>query len=401
MATRRARISQVRPRPPSTGRPTPTKRPATRPTAPNRLAPHRRIERAPALPLYLRILMVVAVVALGGIIVFAGVGVLSKVVASISSSFSDAISQVTSTPSPSPSELIAPNAPTLTLPAESYTNQPTVDLTGTVPQAYIGQEGVTIQVYRQVQGDSVKALTEIPVGQTAGFTVPGVTLGKGSNIFTATLKAAGGESPPSKPVTYVLDTAKPKIAISSPAKDGVVNGKTVTIVGKTQARSALVANNGTNHAVITGKAGDDGAFKLILAIAPGPNAIQIAATDPAGNLGTIVINVSRGGGALQAKITASSYRFIRSHLPDDIILSVLVTDPDGHPVDGARVTFTLTIPGVTPIVQSLSTDGTGRARWKTAVPGGASLGQGVAAVLVETDAFGTTTAQTFLTIAKK
>ncbi len=344
--------------------------------------------------------MVAVVVGLGAIIVFAGIGVLGKVVATISSSFSNAISQVTSSPSPSPSEAIAPNAPTLTVPAESYTSQPTVDLTGTVPRAYVGQDGVTIKIFRQVQGDSLKELTEIPVGQTSTFTVPGVTLGKGSNIFTAILISAGGESPPSKPITYVLDTAKPKIAISSPTKDSVVNGKTVTIVGKTQPRSALVANNGTNHATVTGKAGDDGAFQLILAIAPGPNAIQIAATDPAGNQGTVVINVSRGAGKLQAIITASSYRFFRHLLPDSIILTVLVTDPDGHPVDGAVVQFTLTIPNVTPVSKTLTTDGAGKARWATTIPKGAALGQGGAAVLVTTDRFGNATGQTFLTIEK-
>ena len=131
MATRRQRSSQVRPRPPSNGRPVPAKRPTSRPTAPNRLAPHRKIERGSALPIYLRIGLVLVVVALGAVVVFAGVGVLGKVVGAVTKAFDQsAISQVTSTPSPSPSQIIAPNAPILSVPPESYTNQATVDLTG-------------------------------------------------------------------------------------------------------------------------------------------------------------------------------------------------------------------------------------------------------------------------------
>jgi hypothetical protein len=344
--------------------------------------------------------MVAAIVGLGGIVVFAGVGVLGKVVATISSSFSSAISQVTSTPSPSPSQIIAPNAPILSVPPESYTNQATVDLTGVVPLADVGQDGVTIRIYRQVQGDSSKVLTEIPVGGTAGFTIPGVALGKGTNVFTATLISPVGESPPSKPVTYVFDTAKPKITVSSPAKGDVVNGKTVTIVGKTQARSALVARNTTNHASITGTAGDDGSYQLVLTIAPGQNAIEITATDPAGNQAAIVINVSRGAGKLQAVVTASRYLFHRKQLPDNVILSVVVTDPDGHPVDGATVQFSITLGGLPAIVQTLTTDGTGKARWSTTIPRGATVGQGRAAALIHSSAFGDTTTQTFLTVDK-
>jgi uncharacterized lipoprotein YajG len=350
------------------------------------------------MPIYFRILMIGVIVALSGVIVFAGIGVLGRVVAVVSTTFSEAISQVTSSPSPSPSEEIPPNAPALSVPAESYTNQKTVDLTGSIPSAYVGQTDVTVRIYRQLQNDVPKPVAEIPVGQTPGFTVPGVALAAGRNDFTASLIGPGGESDPSKAVTYILDTTKPKIAITKPAKDAVVNGKTVTIAGKTQARSALVARNEANNASITGTAGDDGAFQLVLAIAPGQNGIRITATDPAGNQGAVVINVSRGAGRLRADITASRYQFVRRQLPDDITLTVVVTDPDGHPVDGATVTFTLTPHGVAPITRTLTTDGTGKAVWRTSIPKGATVGRGIAAALVHTKQFGDTTTETFITI---
>jgi uncharacterized lipoprotein YajG len=350
------------------------------------------------MPIYLRILMVAVVVALGGVIVFAGVGVLGRVVAVISTTFSETISQVTSSPSPSPTETLVPSAPALSVPAESYTNQKTVDLTGTIPAAYVGQDGVTIRIYRQLKDEGPTPIDEIPVGATPGFTAPGLALAAGRNDFTATLVGPGGESDPSTAVTYILDTAKPKITITKPAKDATVNGKTVTISGKTQARSALVARNEANNASVTGTAGDDGAFQLVLAIAPGPNGIRITATDPAGNQAALVINVNRGAGKLQAEITASRYQFVRKQLPDDVTLTVVVTDPDGHPVDGATVTFTVTPKGVAPIVRTLTTDGAGKAVWRTAIPKGAAVGRGVAAALVQTTDFGSTTTQTFITI---
>ena len=400
MTSRRQRPSQVRPRPPSTGRPAPTKRSAPRPPAPGRIAPHRRIDRGPGLPIWVRLLLVVAVVALGGAIVFAGMGVLGKVVASIGTAFSGAITQVTATPSPSPTEALAPNAPTLTQPAQPYTNQATIDLSGTIPATYVGQEGVTIRIYRTLEDAGPEQVEEIPAGATPGFVVPGIELAKGRNDFSATLVGPGGESETSIIVTYILDTAKPKITITKPARDAVVNDKTVTIQGKTQAHAALVARNEANNASITGTAGDDGSFKLVLAIDAGQNGIRVTATDPAGNQGEAVINVLRGSGKLSARITASKYQFTSRSLPGVITLTVRVTDPDGRPLEGASVTFTLTLPNVGPITQPLTTDGTGVASWQTTIPEGATVGKGIAAALVETDAFGTTTTQTVITIVK-
>ena len=349
------------------------------------------------MPIYLRILLVAVIVSLGAVIVFAGVGLVGRAVALVSTTFSDAISQVTSSPSPSPSEAIAPNAPTLSVVSEPYTNQKTVDLTGTVPAAYVGQDGVTVRIYRQLQGQDPVQIGEVQVGATPAFTVPGVALAKGRNDFTATLDGPGDESVPSKAVTYILDLATPKITITRPAKDATVNGKTVTIVGKTQPRSMLVARNEANNASVTGTAGDDGSFQLVLAISPGPNGIKITATDPALNQAATVINVNRGAGKLRADITASRYQFSRKQLPDSITLTATVTDPDGHPLDGATVTFTLTPPGVAPITRTITTDGEGKARWTTAIPKG-SLGRGVAAALVHTKAYGDTTSQTFITV---
>ena len=161
-----------------------------------------------------------------------------------------------------------------------------------------------------------------------------------------------------------------------------------------------MAKNLANNASVTGKAGDDGSFKLVLAIASGPNAIRITATDPAQNQAAVLINVNRGAGKLRAEITASRYQFVRKRLPDDVTLSVVVTDPDGHPVDGATVTFTLTPPGVAPITRTRQPTARARHAGGPRSPRAPPLGRGVAAALVHTKDYGDTSTQTFITINK-
>ena len=352
------------------------------------------------MPVYFRIALVMGIVALSGVIVFAGVGVLGRVVGGVAQSLGDTFAKVTTSPSPSLPEAIAPNAPALTVPEESYTNQATVDLTGTIPSAFIGQPGVSIRIYRALPDQAPEQIDELPVGETAGFTAAGVELANGRNDFTATLYGTGGESEPSKAVTYVLDKAKPKITITKPAKNKPVNGKTVTIVGKTQPRSDLVATNKANQASVTGTADDAGTFSLVMAIATGTNAITITATDPANNQAAASITVNRGKGKLTADISASTYEFKRSTLPKNVILTATVSDPDGRPLSGATVIFSLTMSGVDPITRTMTTDASGKAKWSVTVPKGASVGRGVAAALVQTKAYGQATAQTFLNIKK-
>lgn len=345
----------------------------------------------------MRVLLVVVIVALGGVVVFAGMGVAGRAVAGIGSAFAGTLSQITATPSPSPSEGTSPDAPTLATPDQPYTNQATVSLAGTVPAAFVGQDGVTIRVYRSVEGGTDDQVAEVPVGRTPGFTIRDLELAQGKNEFTTTLVGPNGESVRSKPVTYVLDTAKPKVVISKPTKNAVVNGDTVSIIGKVQAGSSLVARNTSNGASITGKADAAGNFKLVLAISSGTNAIVVTATDPAGNQGQAAVNVSRGKGKLTAELTSSSYRFSRKSLPKNITLTARVTDPNGQPLDGATVTFTLTAPGVGPIQRTLTTSN-GIATWRTTIPKGATVGRGIAAALIQPPTGRAITAQTVITV---
>jgi hypothetical protein len=235
---------------------------------------------------------------------------------------------------------------------------------------------------------------------TAQFTIPSVTLEKGVDYFTATLKGATGETDPSPSVRYVFDTSKPRITLQSPQDGATINAKTVTLQGEVQSRSVIVARNEANGASVTGKAGPDGTFKVTLALEPGVNGITMTSTDPAGNTSDLVISVLRGSGKLTASLNASSVQFRQSRLPAPLTLTATVTDPDGKPVNGASVTFTLSIPGVDPITQDGRTDASGTAIFQTNVPNGAAVGTGLATVLVETRSFGSITARAPLAIVQ-
>lgn len=289
--------------------------------------------------------------------------------------------------------------PTLTVPVEGYTNVATVDLTGTVPAEVVGQSGFKIRIYVALKDGQPKPVADLAVGSTSTFTVQSVPLSKGINDFSATVVNADGvEGARSAVVRYVLDTSIPKIVLTSVTDGSTVNGETVDLVGRTQARSKLTARNEANSASVTGTAAGDGSFKLTIPIEKGPNGISMTVTDPAGNTGTLVIGLTRGSGALTATLHASGYRFKVTALPHGLTLTASVTDPDGQPIEGAAVTFSLTLPGVPPLTQDTTTDATGTATFQTTVPQGATVGTGPASVFVTTAKFGTTSARATIAI---
>lgn len=401
MTTRRGRPPQVRPRPPSNGRPAPVKvRP--RPPAPGRLAQHRRVDRGPGIALPFRLLFAVLVVALGAGVLLLATGGLGKVAATIGKTFSGFVTDLTTAPSPSPSPVTAADAPVLDAPDEPYTNQATVDLVGRVPEAVVGAAETRIRIYVAIGDGAPGIVLEVPVGTSQRFLVPGVELSPGPNAFTATIVGPTGlESDSSAVVTYILDVAKPRLVVSSPRNGAIVNARTVTLVGTTQARSTMSARNLSTNATVAGAADEKGAFNLVLPIGTGVNQIQVVAVDPAGNEKTLSLSVRRGTGALTAKLAATFYRVRLKALPEPVTLTVTVTDPDGRALKGADVTFTLAVPGISPITSgTLSTGSNGRATFTTTIPKGADTGQAYATAFVQTQGLGDVNARTVITLTK-
>src|SRR5690349_17543441 len=254
---RGARPPQVRPRPPSTGRPAPVK-PRTPAPSTTRLATHRRVDRGPGIALPFRMLLVVAVVALGVGVLLVATGGLGKVATAIGTSFNGFLSDITSTPAPSASEASIADSPTLEAPSEPYTNQKAIDLVGTVPASIVGNADYQVRIHVGVGDGQPAPITDVPVGPSQHFLVPDVALTEGTNTFQATIVGPDDrESERAPVVTYILDTTKPRITVSSPKNNGLVNAKTVQIVGQTQGRSDLSVRNVSTNETVAGAA--DGA----------------------------------------------------------------------------------------------------------------------------------------------
>jgi hypothetical protein len=389
----------VRPRPPSTGRPAPAKvRP--RAPAPGRTLGHRRIERSRGLPVLTRLLLVVAVGALGITVFMTATGGLGRIVGAFGATVSGAFEGLTATPTPRPSVAVVSDSPLIVAPEEPYTNQPTIDLVMSLPSDVVGDPNQHVRIYLALPDQAPAPILEVAVGATPTLVVPGVELTNGRNDFTATLVGPAGESEPSPLVTWFLDVNPPKIEIASPRDGQTINRAAVTITGKTQGRTTLVARNENNAATVTVKAGNDGSFELIVPLGTGTNGIAITATDVAGNVSSTVLSIRRGTGKLTAALTSVPYRLSRAKLPDPLELTVVVTDPDGRPLEGAQVTFTLSIPGIQVVTSEAVTGGDGQAVFRTTVPKGATLGDGLATVLVITEEFGQTTDRSIVTVIK-
>ena len=400
MTTRNGRPSQVRPRPPSTGRPAPAQVRARAP-APSRLAAHRRVETTRRLALPFRLLFVAAVVGLGAGVLFAATGGVGRVADALGSTLTGFVLDITATPVPSQVPSSLADSPLIEKPDEPYTNEQTIDLVGTIPEEATGIEGNRLRLYVALGEQDPGIVTEMPVGRSVRFVVPGITLAEGSNAFTATIVSDDGESEPSPVVTYVFDATNPRIVITSPGNGAVVNAKTASIEGETQPRSEVRVWNATSNLTVAGAADENGKFAIALPIVAGQNDIGVSVTDPAGNVGHLVMAVTKGSGKLAASLSASAYTIKISKLPERIQLTVAVTDPDGKPLEGARVTFALAVPGVPAVTsKAIQTAGDGTATWSTTIPKGATTGQISATVIVKTTRYGETTDRTVITLAK-
>ena len=397
MTSRRSdRSSHVRPRPPSGRRPEPKKIPLKTPQRyRSTVLRHERSKRS--LPLPARFLLAVAVAALGVVVFAAATGGIGALATILSRSFSHFFDGIMATPSPSPTAVIVSDSPLIKPPTEPYTNHATIDLDLTLPSDLVGDPNAKIRMYLALEGQSAAAIDERPVGATPRMIFP-VELTPGRNDFSATIIDGDTESEPSPIVTFILDTDAPPITITSPKNGSTVNADTVTLKGSTQGRSSIGARNDANGISVVGTAESDGTFAVTLPLEPGPNSIKIAITDPAGNRAEVAFTAVRGSGTLTATLSSSAYRISAAGLPATIQLAVLVVNPDGQPLDGASVTFSLTVPGIPPITFDTTTGGDGRAAFSTTLPQSVTPGAGNATVLITTTSFGTTSDQVGITI---
>lgn len=355
--------------------------------------------RRPKAPLATRTLLWLGMAGLAvAVFVFASGGI-GPVLSSLAGSFGSAFGRLTATPVPSATAVPDAHAPSIASPEQPYTNQPQIDLTVTVPQAAVGDPAAKVRIYLALEGLDPAPVVDVPVGTTSRMTIP-LELTNGRNDVTATLFRGTVESEPSPAVTFYLDQEAPKITVTSPKNGAAVDLPDVTIKGTTQAGTSLVALNKANGTSISSMAGKDGKFEFGMLLAPGTNEITITGTDPAGNTGTSKLKLIQGSQEMGVRLTASSYRISASKHPASLQLVVFVTDPSGAPLAGASAFFTLQIPGLAPISNSLVTGPDGRAAFTTPLVGQITQGGGLGTVLVTSELFGTSSDRVTLTFVK-
>ena len=403
MDSRHGRPAQVRPRPPSNGRPAPAKaRPVT--PSPTRLNQYRRIERRRGLPLAMKVFLAASIALLGGAILWVGSGQVGPFVSSVTRGLGGLVSQVsTVVGSPTPSDVPeVGDAPTIDAPDQPYTNQDTVDLTVNVPAAVAGKVGYSVRLYVTLPDAEADLVTEEPVGATSVQVISNVQLVNGRNDFQASISGPGGESELSSVATWILDTSKPVVKVISPKDGAAVTKPTVTIKGKSQGNSEVRLQNAANGSIATVTAGKDGLWQASIGVSNGTNEIEITATDPAGNTNTTQLSVVKGSGRMTAKLDGTTYRFRASKLPRRLTLTVTVLGSDGKPLAGATALFTVSVPGLEAIVSGqIQTGADGTASFSTMIPKGATPGTGLATVLVTADSEpGSATDRQVLTIVE-
>jgi hypothetical protein len=312
-----------------------------------------------------------------------GAGLVTDVIGGIAGAFGNSITRISSQPpATAPPSGVALDIPVLDVPTSNgYTNQTSVSIQGSVPAASVGKTGYAVHVYLLGKSGSRKEVARVAVGGTTRFITPPITLTEGSNAFLATLEAPTGEGQPSPVVTYVLDTTPPKITISSPAQGIKVTSATIDVSGACDAGATVTIRNeqAPGGALNSQVLGTDGRFKLTVPVVAGPNAIDLMATDLAGNSSSTSLTVNRDYGQLGAHLAVAPSKFAASS-KTTLKLSMHATTFNGGPLANATVTFTVLIQGLGPIVSpELMTDATGTVTWEVAVAG-ASPGTGQASV---------------------
>jgi hypothetical protein len=399
MPLRERRAAHVRPRPPSSDR-LPVRQ--TRADAPPAASLRRygTARRQQKLPLPIAIALVGGGVVLAIVTVIVGFGLLTGIVSGVAGAFGDAMSRISS----QAPATVGPSGGIMDTPVfdepdnGGYTNLTPAALLGSIPGSAAGKDGYSVVIYRLGADGGRQKVTQVTVGATTHFVTPAVPLSEGENVFVATLVTPAGEGQPSPSTTIILDTRAPAIKVTSPAANALVAVSSVDVTGLTDAGSTVTIRNeqAPGGAAANTTAGTDGKFKLKVAVVAGSNTIDLTSTDRAGNATNTSFTLRRSYGKLAAHLSASPAKFSSSAVTR-LTLTVHATSINGGPLANAKVTFTVTVYGLGPIVSpEMTTDATGTATWTVNISGG-QAGLGQASALVTGPAGDQTTGTTTIT----
>jgi len=325
---------------------------------------------------------------------------MTGLIGQIAGAFNGAVTSLSSQrPATAPPSGVTLDTPVMDAPAAGgYTNQVSMPILGSVPGATVGKTGYTVHVYLEGKNNARTEVARVTVGTTTRFATPPITFTEGGNAFVATLAGPNGEGNESPPITIILDTKPPKIAITSPAAGARVAVSAIDVVGNSDAGTTIFIRNemAPGGALNSTVVGSDGKFKLTVPVVAGTNTMDLTATDQAGNSTNASISVKRDYGQLAAHLAVTPSKFASSS-QTTLKLTIHATTFNGSPLANARASFTVAIQGLGPIVSpEMTTDATGTATWEVSVSQ-ATPGIGQATVLVTSDAGDQVTANAAIT----
>jgi hypothetical protein len=212
-----------------------------------------------------------------------------------------------------------------------------------------------------------------------------IMLAEGPNRLSARLAGPNGPGPATTDIEILLDTQAPALTVDNPRDHQSVDSDRVTVRGESDPGTTVVIVNRKNDAQSSLTVGPSGEFEEAVPVEPGENDIRIRASDVAGNIESVDRSVDRAGAGVKPKISANPRQVSARQLPQPVRILARLIDKEKRPVKGARVTFTLTVPGqATARSPEVTSGADGVAVWKTDIPSeGVELGDAQITLVAE------------------
>jgi hypothetical protein len=196
-----------------------------------------------------------------------------------------------------------------------------------------------------------------------------IALREGANRLSARLGGPNGAGPVTSDIQIQLDTHAPTLKVDSPRDHQDVDGDRVTVRGESDPGTTISILNRKTDAESPLTVGPSGEFEEVVLLEPGDNELRIKATDVAGNVQSLDRSVVRAGAGVKPKITVNPGQLSARRLPQSVRVIAKLLDKEKNPVKGARVTFTLSVPGqATERSQEIVSGADGTATWKVEIP---------------------------------
>ena len=187
-------------------------------------------------------------------------------------------------------------------------------------------------------------------------------------------------------VEVVRDDVAAAIHVSAPDAEQGIRSQTVSLRGRTEPGALLSVRNTTTREEYETEADQSGRWEVRLALAMGLNSITMRSIDLAGNRSRTTLRLERVESEASVSLEIQPAELNLEQLPASIRMVARVRGLRGEPLDGAAVTFSLSVPGQQTLTYN-TTSRNGVASWNgIRIPrDGARAGHGLGTVMAVLD----------------